>query len=207
MATSESDAFAAINGDDPGKLWGLLDGYRGRLRRMVALRIDSRLSGIVDPSDVIQDAYVTVAARLDSYRQNPRIPFFLWVRLVTGQTLIQAHRRHLGASMRDVRREVRIEDLGVPDASSAVLAQVLCNDQTSPSGVAIRDEEAARLHLALDQMKQVDREVLALRHFEQLSNGEAAIALGLSESAASLRYIRAAGRLRQLLDPAHARSN
>jgi RNA polymerase sigma-70 factor (ECF subfamily) len=118
---------------------------------------------------------------------------------MTRQTLIDIHRRHLGAQGRDAAREVAIESWRFPVATSVSLASVLAGDLTSPSQAAMRDERAARLHQALEQMDEVDREVLALRHFEDLSNQEVAEALGISQKAASMRYVRALERLKQAM--------
>jgi len=185
-------------GVDPAAVGGLLEDYRARLRRMVDVRIDPRLRGRVDPSDVLQEAFVEVTRRLDEYRRAPDAPFFIWVRFLTGQKLLEFHRRHFGAAKRDVRREAARAVADFPDATSASLAGLLVDGGTSPSGAAARAEEQERLRELLESMKPVDREVLVLRHFEQLSNDETAEVLGLSRAGASLRYTRAAKRLGDL---------
>jgi RNA polymerase sigma-70 factor (ECF subfamily) len=188
----------AAAGDQPA--WGvLLARYRDRLRRMVALRLDRRLQGRVDASDVIQDAMIDASHRLADYRQNPTMPFFLWLRLLTGQRLLQEHRRHLGAQGRDAGREISLYRGAMPETTTAALAAQLLGRYTSPSHAAVRAERKIRLQEALNSLDPVDREILALRHFEQLTNGEAAQVLELDKSAASKRYARALIRLKDIL--------
>ena len=202
--TSEASETAgllrrAAQGDQAA--WGtLLVRSRDRLRRMVALRLDRRLQGRIDPSDIIQEAYIDASARLAEYARQPDMPFFLWLRFLTGQRLLRVHRQHLGAEMRDVAREVSLYRGALPAATSAALAAQLLGRDTRPSEAAVRAERSIRLQEALNSMEPLDREVLALRHFEQLSNGEAARVLGLQESAAAKRYVRALKRLRLILD-------
>jgi RNA polymerase sigma-70 factor, ECF subfamily len=189
----------AAQGDQAA--WGaLLVRSRDRLRRMVALRLDRRLQGRVDPSDIIQEAYIDASARLAEYARQPDMPFFLWLRFLTGQRLVRVHRQHLGAEMRDVAREVSLYRGTLPAATSAALAAQLLGRDTRPSEAAVRAERSIRLQEALNSMDPLDREVLALRHFEQLSNAEAARVLGLQEGAAAKRYVRALKRLRLILD-------
>ena len=180
--------------------WGaLLTRHRQRLRCMVALRLDRRLQGRIDPSDVIQEACLEASAQLADYLQQPTLPFFLWLRLITGQKMVALHRHHLGKQMRDAGREVSLYQGSLPETSSAALAAQLLGRDTRPSEAAIRAERCLRLQEALNSMDPVDREVLALRHFELLSNAETARVLGLQEAAASKRYVRALKRLREIL--------
>ncbi len=177
----------------------LFQHYRPRLRRMVRLRLDRRLQGRVDPSDVLQDAFLDLARRVPEYVANPALPFFLWLRLLTGQRLLMVHRHHLGTQMRDAGQEVSLYNGPLPQASSASLAAQLLGRLTTPSQAAVRAEMQLRLQEALNAMDPIDREVLTLRHFEELSNGETARVLGLRKSAASNRYVRALKRLREVL--------
>jgi RNA polymerase sigma-70 factor (ECF subfamily) len=190
---------AAARGDRAA--WGaVLAGHRNRLRRMVALRLDRRLQGRIDPSDVIQDAYLEAARRLPEYlRERSPMPLFLWLRFLTAQTLQALHRRHLGAQARDAGREISIGGGRIPQATSAALAAQLLGHDTRASEAAIRAERKFRLEEALNCMDPIDREVLALRHLEQLSNAECARVLALSESATTKRYIRALRRLKEIL--------
>lgn len=166
---------------------------------MIKLRLDRRLRGRIDPSDVIQEAYLEVSRRLAEYLRDPSMPFFLWLRLMTGQKLALMHRRHLGVQARDAGREVSLYRGALPEATSAALAAQLIGKQTSPSHAAARVELKIRLQEALNSMEELDREVLALRHFEQLTNVETARALGISETAACNRYVRALERLKTIL--------
>jgi RNA polymerase sigma-70 factor (ECF subfamily) len=177
----------------------LLERHRPRLRRMIALRLDQRLQGRIDASDVIQEAYLEASTRLEDYLRRPEMPFFLWLRFLTGQKLMELHRHHLGTRMRDVGREVSLYRGSLPATSSAALAAQLLGHDTRPSEAAIRAERKIRLQEALNSMDPLDREILALRHFEQLNNAETAQLLGLQESAASKRYIRALKKLKSIL--------
>ena len=196
----------AVRGD-PAAWQELLDRYRGRLHRMVALRLDRRLRGRVDPSDVIQEAYLDAWIRLGDYARDPSMPLFLWLRFLAGQRLLEAHRRHLGAKARDATREVSIDGGPMPEASSRVLAARLLGRDTRASDALIRAERRLRLQQALEALKPGEREVLALRHFEQLSNVEAARVLGITEGAATRRYLRALERLKEILTAAGGSSD
>ncbi len=188
----------AAAGDAEG--WQVLvTRFHARLRRMVALRLDARLHGRVDPSDVLQETYLEAARHLDEYRRKPVLPFFLWLRLLAGSRLAKLHRRHLGTQARDAGREVSLYRGAMPEASSAALAARLLGKECRPSEVAVRAEMKLRLQEALNRMEPVDREVIALRHFEQLTNAETARVLGLNEGTASKRYVRALKRLKESL--------
>jgi RNA polymerase sigma-70 factor (ECF subfamily) len=188
----------AAQGDNAA-LSALLERQRERLRRMIALRMDQRLQGRIDASDVIQEAYLEAWTRLAEYLRAPTMPFFLWLRLLTVQRLVTLHRKHLGVKMRDAALEISLYQEGLPEASSAALAAQLLGQDTRPSEAAIRAEMKVRLQEALNTMDPLDREVLALRHFEQLSRAEIAHLLQIREAAVSKRYIRALKRLKDLL--------
>jgi RNA polymerase sigma-70 factor (ECF subfamily) len=170
---------------------------------MVALRLDRRLQGRIDPSDVIQEAYLEASARLAEYLRNPTMPFFLWLRFLASQKLVTLHRHHLGVQMRNAGYQVALYQGPWPEATSAALAAQLLGHDTRPSEAAIRAEMKIRVQEALNAMEPLDREVLALRHFEQLSRAEIAQLLGISEAAAGKRYIRALNRLKQILSRWH----
>jgi RNA polymerase sigma-70 factor (ECF subfamily) len=173
--------------------------HRARLRRMVELRLDRRLQARIDASDVIQDAYVDAVTRLDEYLREPSYPLFLWLRLLVGERLLKLHRLHLGTQMRDAGLEVSIYRGALPAASSAALAAQLLGQHTSPTQAAVRAEQLMRLQEALNTLDSIDREVLSLRHFEEMSLAETALSLGIQESAAAKRYIRALKRLKAVL--------
>jgi RNA polymerase sigma-70 factor (ECF subfamily) len=202
MATEEAptaDLLRRAAAGDQDAVNGLCALYRDRLRAMVRLRLNRRLQGRVDPSDILQEAYLEIARNLPDYLRAPPLPFYLWLRHITGQKLIMAHRQHLGAKMRDADREVSLYRGALPEASSEFLAAQLLGRFTSVSQAAMRAELQIRVQEALNSMDAIDREVLALRHFEMLTNDEAAAVLGLKKSAASNRYVRALERLRELL--------
>jgi RNA polymerase sigma-70 factor (ECF subfamily) len=197
---NDSEDVRRAAAGDLAALASLWERHSGRLRQMLRLRLDRRLQGRVDPSDVLQEAYLDLAARLPDYARERPMPTFLWLRLVAGQRLAQVHRQHLGAALRDAGREVSLYRGALPQASSASLAAQLLGRFTTASQAAIRAERQLQLQEALNSMHEMDREILALRHFEALSNGESAEVLGLSKTAANNRYIRALGRLRDLLE-------
>jgi RNA polymerase sigma-70 factor, ECF subfamily len=197
--SEDAELLRRLQDGDRQALAALFARYRGRLKRMVRLRLDRRLQGRLDPSDVLQEAYLDAARRADEYAANPAMPFFLWLRFLTGQRLLVMHRRHLGAKMRDAGQEVSLYHGALPQASSAALAAQLMGKLTTPSQAAIKAEQKLRVQDALNNMDALDREVLTLRHFEQLTNGETAQELGLSPAAACNRYVRALERLRGIL--------
>ncbi len=182
---------------DQAALTDLFTRHRERLRRMVDLRLNRRLVGRLDPSDVVQETLLQAARDLSGYLREPPLPFFLWLRHIATQKLVDTHRRHLGAEMRDAGREISLH-YGI-DANSASLAIQLLGNLTGPSQAALRAELQAQLQEALDKLEPLDREVLALRHFEQLSNVESARVLEITEWAASKRYLRALERLAGVL--------
>ena len=188
-----------VEGGDEAALCELFARYRDRLRRMVKLRMDRRLQGRLDASDVLQEAYLDVAKRAAEYRESPKMPVFLWLRLITGQRLMALHRQHLGAQMRNVGQEVSLHRGALPPASSISIAAMLLGRITSPTRAARRAEMQERLQDILNAMDPIDREILTLRHFEEMGNGETAQVLGISKSAASSRYIRAVMRLKKEL--------
>jgi RNA polymerase sigma-70 factor (ECF subfamily) len=198
--SSETNEFLRLAAEGDSQQWGaLLTQHNERLRRMVALRLDHRLQGRLDAADVLQEAYLEAWSRLGEYVRKPAMPFFLWLRFLVGQKLVTLHRHHLGREMRDAGREVSLYRGALPEASSVALAAQLLGDDTRPSEAAQRIELKIRLQEALDQMDPVDREVIALRHFEQLSRAETAEVLEMRESAVSKRYVRALERLKDIL--------
>jgi RNA polymerase sigma-70 factor (ECF subfamily) len=153
----------------------------------------------VDASDVIQEAFHDAWRRLPEYLRQRPAPFFMWLRYLTGQKVLELHRHHLGAKRRDAGRELPVYGTAMPETCSAVLAADMVDRGPRPSEIALREERKALLEEALNALEPLDREVLGLRHFEQLSNRETAEALGLGTSAASKRYLRALQRLKEIL--------
>jgi RNA polymerase sigma-70 factor (ECF subfamily) len=185
-----------IERGDETALLELFARHRERLKRMVKLRLDRRLQGRLDPSDVLQEAYLDVARRAREYLANPAMPVFLWLRWITGQRLVTLHRKHFGSKARDVGLEVSLRHGALPQATSVSLAAMLLGRLTSPTRAALRAELQLRVQEVLNGMDPIDREILTLRHFEELSNSENAEVLEISKTAASNRYVRALKRLK-----------
>ena len=161
--------------------------------------MDARLHGRVDASDVLQDGFLDLSRRVDSYLSDPKLPVFLWLRLVVSDRLASYHRHHLGTALRDAGREVSLYRDPSPQASSAALAAMLLGRLTSPSNAAIRAEQILQVQEAINSLEPLDREVVALRHFEQLNRTETAAVLGITEEAGAKRYIRALKKLKTIL--------
>ncbi|NQT16717.1 MAG: sigma-70 family RNA polymerase sigma factor [Planctomycetes bacterium] len=196
---STSALMDRLKRGDEAALAELFSAHRDRLRQIVLIRMDRRLRGRTDASDVLQEAYIDARQRLRHYVEKPEMPFFVWLRQVTMQRLIDTHRHHLGAQMRDAGREISIHG-GAPDVmSSTALAVQLVGHLTSPSQTVLRAELIDRVEIGLQHMEPIDREVLVLRHFEELTNNEIAEILGITKAAASNRYVRALSRLRSVL--------
>jgi RNA polymerase sigma-70 factor (ECF subfamily) len=177
----------------------LFDRHRDKLQRMIAFRLDRRILGKVDGDDILQDAFVETVRRIQDYLDHPAVPFFVWLRQITKQILIDAHRRYVDTRMRDVEREVPIERWGSSDTTSNCLAAQLADSVTTPSQHVARKETISQLRAALQGLAENDREVLVLRHLEELSNNEVAQILGIDKFAASKRYLRALERLRGVI--------
>ena len=199
--TSELVLLERLRAGDLEVLSELFARHRPRLLRMVQFRIDPRLATRLDADDVLQESWIAARQRIRFWLEAPEKSFYVWLRLVTGQTLVDIHRRHLGAQMRDLRMEVSIQrGGGGPPATSVSLAGHLLANMTSPSQAAMQAELSARLSQALDSMDEIDREILVLRHFEEPTNNEVAELLGMKKSATSNRYVRALGRLKGILE-------
>ncbi len=177
----------------------LLNAHRARLRKMVAVRLDHRLQARLDPSDVIQEAFVDATAGFAEFAARQEMPFFLWLRWLTGIRLSTLHRKHLQYAIRNAVRDVPLGHAGAPCASSAILAAHLLGHDTSASAIAMRLERKARIQEAIEALEPLDREVLVLRHFEELTNIEVAQTLEIQEAAASKRYVRTLRRLKVAL--------
>ena len=190
------ELVVGLKNGDREALAMLFSQHRERLWRMVSFRMHPRLSGRVDPEDVLQDAYLAAVQRLGHYRAESAMSPFIWIRMIVMQTLTDVHRHHLGTQMRDAGREVPVPGWHNPQTTSASLAAVLMGRFTSPSQAAARAEMSDQVERAIAEMDPLDQEVLALRHFEELSNSEVAEVLGIQQKAASIRYVRAIKRLK-----------
>lgn len=199
VSTSHEVLIERVGHGDEAALAELFAAHRERLRRLVRLRLDRRLQSRVDPSDVLQEAYFDLAQKLPAYsKKTPTMPYVLWFRLVVVERLIRIHRAHLDAAARDAGREVPIHAVG-PRADSASVVAELLGDVTTASRAAEDAERRRWLSATLDGIDPMDREVIVLRHFEELSNEETAAVLGLSRAAASKRYVRAMLKLKAVL--------
>ncbi|MBI1324762.1 sigma-70 family RNA polymerase sigma factor [bacterium] len=193
------DLVARAAAGDREAIVELLGRYRARLKTMVSMRLDPRLQGRVDASDVIQEGYLDAIRRVEEYIRDPSVPFYIWLRFLVGQRVAEHHRRYLGRPGRNVEREVSIYGGAIPGVSSGALAARLLGKLTSPVQAAVRAERKLQLQEALNSMDPIDREILVLRHYEGMTNVEAAAALGIEKAAASKRYTRALERLSKIL--------
>ncbi|MBT4819829.1 MAG: sigma-70 family RNA polymerase sigma factor, partial [Lentisphaerae bacterium] len=153
----------------------------------------------VDADDILQETFLAANRRLGHYAKGPYTSPFLWLRAILTQTLIDVHRRHVGAQMRAPEREVPLDAPQFPQATSTALAIQLVGNATSPGEAAARADMMAMMEKAIADMDSIDQEVLALRHFEELSNREVADILSITQKTASIRYVRALRRLRVIL--------
>ena len=199
METESTEIIERLRRGDQQAMVDLWGQHRERLLRLVKLRMDRRMQGRVDAEDVLQEAFVDFASRVDEYAAAPSMPFYLWLRYLTGQRLQLMHRHHLGTMMRDAGREVSIHRGPMPQATSICLAAQLLGRFTSVTQAVQRAEMQVMLQEAINGMDELDREILALRHFEELSNAETAQVLGIKRSTASSRHLRAIKRLKEIL--------
>ncbi|MEZ6064634.1 MAG: sigma-70 family RNA polymerase sigma factor [Planctomycetaceae bacterium] len=176
----------------------MLDRHREAVRKLVAMRMDRKMVQRVDASDVVQDVMLEASRRLGDYLAAPPMPFHLWLRSLAKDRMIDLHRRNR-AQRRDVSREQPIQAAGGFDRSSINLAGQLQDAGLTPAAAAIKEELEHKFWDAIDQLDEVDREVILMRHAEHLGNGEVATALGVTPAAAGMRYLRAIRRLREVL--------
>ena len=188
---------------DATALAAMFEHYRRRLQQSLRLRMDTRLKGRIDPADVLQDAFIDACKRLPEYVAAPNVSMFLWVRSLTMQRLVDLHRKHLGARMRSAGVEVSMHSGNFQHASSVTLTRLLIDAGTTPGTRMVALETKRRVREAVTSLDPIDREVLVMRHFEMLNNGEVAEVLGLSKAAASNRYVRALTRLERVLHRVH----
>lgn len=192
---------AALGGDDQA-LGALFERHRARLERIVRMRLDRRLQRRVDPSDVVQETYLAVRKKFAQHYRPGEMDFFLWLRLELGQKLIDVYRFHLGAQARNAGLDVSLHQGAMPAVTSVSLAEQLLGRLTTPSHAAMRVELKLKVQEAINNLDPQDREMLVLRHFEELSNSEAACVLGIKSAAACNRYVRALKRLKDVLGDA-----
>jgi RNA polymerase sigma-70 factor (ECF subfamily) len=196
-STTTHRLLGRVSGQDEQALPELFRRHRERLRKMVRLRRDRHLGGRLDSTAVLQQLYLDVSRHIDEYLAEPSQSFFLWLRSVASQCLQALHRQHLGAQW-DAGQELSLYRGAMPPVHSASLAAQLLGDRVA-NQAATRAEMLLRLQVALNGMDPLDREILALCHFEELTNDEAAAVLGIDRAAASQHYVRALKRLREIL--------
>ncbi len=200
MASDGETLQARLLAGDDSVFPAAFEAERGRLWRFVYFRMDRRIQGRVDPDDIVQEIYLAAESRLSKFVAGDFPSLFFWLRLVAAQTLSNVHRTHLGAQARSVHQEAPASlDGRLPDTSVSLSYHLIAH-MTSPSQALSRDERAEQLHQALQQMSPLDREIIALRHFEELTNRETAMLLQLKPQAASIRYVRALERLQRILE-------
>jgi RNA polymerase sigma-70 factor (ECF subfamily) len=191
--------LAEVDKGEASAVERLLTAHREPLRRMIGLRLDPALAARIDASDVVQDVLLEAHRRLADYLRNPAMPFHLWLRHIAKDHIIDAHRRHRQAQRRSLDREQPLVPALLADHSSYELAGQLIDPELTPATAALRQEMQRRLDAAIAGLDEDDREIILLRHREQMANQDIAHALGLTEAAASMRYLRALRRLRNTL--------
>ncbi len=174
---------------------------RTSFRNMLLFRMDRRLTGRVDPEDILQEAFLAAKDRLPHFLDNEKFTLFAWLRMIVVQALLDVHRRHLSAEKRSASREIKLGGGAVryPQSTSLSIAGQIAAAQPSPSGIAVRDETLVILERTIAGLPEQDQEIIAMRHFENLSNKQVAEVLRLTPTAASNRYVRALQRLKELL--------
>lgn len=177
----------------------LLERHRESLRKLVRLRLDRQIARRVDASDIVQDVLLEANERLKEYLADPKMPFHLWLRHLAKDRMIDVYRRHRGAQRRSIDREQPLVAAQFGDQSSFDLASQLAASELTPAAAALRQELQTRFLNAIDQLDEGDREILLMRHFEQLGNTEVATALGVSTAAAGMKHLRALRKLRAIL--------
>lgn len=198
-ADNESELIAQLKDGSDAALAELFSHHHDRLKRIVRFRLDHRLAGRISESDVIQDSFLSASKRVDHYRGKEDMPFFVWLRLIINQQLADLHRQHLQAEKRDVRKEISLDRPAISPRTSLAMAAQLVGNATSASRAYSRVERIAKLEDALNHMEPIDREVIALRHFEELTNSEVAKVLDIDEQASSKRYVRAMKRMKEIV--------
>lgn len=198
-ASAQQNLLVQAGQGDREAMNRLLELHRASLRRVIQMRLDRAVARRVDASDIVQDVLLEANDRLADYLADPRMPFHLWLRHMAKDRIIEMHRRHRGAQRRSLDREQSLASPQFADQSSINLAQMLVDNELTPAAENIRRELEQRFLIAVDQLEDDDRDIILMRHFEQLGNSEAAVALGLSPAAAGMRHLRALRKLRAIL--------
>jgi RNA polymerase sigma-70 factor, ECF subfamily len=198
VPADEETLVLRLRAGDREVLGDLCSLHRQRIWRMIRFRMDRRLAARIDPDDVLQEAFLAARSRIENFLAEPQGSFFVWLRMIALQSLFDQHRHHIGAEMRNAARDVRLDRTDGSNTSVCLAAQ-LAGTITSPSQAAAGLELMQRLEQAIRTMSELDQEIIAMRHFEDLTNVESAEALGISATAASNRYVRALARLKEIL--------
>jgi RNA polymerase sigma-70 factor (ECF subfamily) len=177
----------------------LMDRHRNSLRQLIRMRLDHKIQKRLDVSDVVQDVLIEANRRLQRYLDEPLMPFHLWLRQIAKDRIIDAHRRHRVSAKRSVDREQQLVAPRGYDHSSIQLASILGDSNLTPEAAALQQEMARKVEASIAQLDEKDCEIIVMRHYEHLSNQEIGQILGLTEPAASMRYLRAIRRLKVVL--------
>ncbi len=200
-SSDQTDALLiAAKGGDDRAINRLLEKHRGPVRRLVQLRLDRKVQQRVDVSDVVQEVMVEASGRLIKYLDDPVMAFHLWLRQIAWDHIIDTYRRHRVSAKRNMDREQSMSVPAGQDHSTAELVVQICDPALTPAAAASQREIARRVESAIERLNDQDKEIILMRHYEHLSNLEIAEVLGLNPPAASMRYLRAVRRLRQLLE-------
>lgn len=200
---TETLLVAARDGDSDA-VNRLLEKHRAPIRRLVELRLDRKVQQRVDVSDVVQDVMIEASGRLDRYLEDPAMAFHLWLRQIAWDRIIDTYRRHRVSAKRSMDREQPMAVAGNPDSSTMELAIQLCDPGLTPAAAATQREIAVKVEDAIERLGDTDREIILMRHYEHLSNQEIAEVLGVNPPAASMRYLRALRKLKELFEDEEA---
>ena len=200
IATADTaELLSEAKAGDISAINQLMSLHQSSLHQMVRMRLDKRIQRRVDVSDVVQDVFVEASRRLKTYLDAPVIPFHLWLRQIAKDRMIDAYRRHRVSAKRSVDREQQMTTSRNSDQSSADLIRLLVHEGVNPEDNAMRKEMAKKVQASIAKLPERDAEVINMRHYQNLSNQEIGDTLELSEAAASMRYLRAIRRLREIM--------
>ncbi|MDG1808694.1 MAG: sigma-70 family RNA polymerase sigma factor [Pirellulaceae bacterium] len=197
MASDADELVKRLKDQDHTALAELFEINRDRLSRMVSIRMDRRLKGRIDATDVLQEAYMILSQKIGNFADYPDMSPYVWMRLTVNDRLIALHRKHIQAGKRDARKEISMSQKANPDESSAEIVDTLADTVSSVGGKVARAEVTKMIKATLECMEAKDREIILMRIFEGMSNAEAAQALDLTANGASSRFSRAMDRLQK----------
>ena len=198
LATQE--LILKADGENPDAMDALLQRYRDGIKNMIKCRMDARLKQRVDESDIVQDVMLEASTRMEKYRDDQKMPFGICLRQLATDRMIDLYRQHCLAQKRDIRKERAVAD-NWNQHSTIMLVNQLQDPHVTPAQNAINQELQERMMAQIEELESEDREILFMRHIEQLSNSEIANILGLTAPAASMRYLRALKKLQSRMQP------